>query len=73
MPHVERRESFLQAVAIHGRRVRDISVRITIRFFEANRWMAYLRIPEIDEIKTVPHLPLSNPPIVHVVNNGRVP
>jgi hypothetical protein len=41
-----------------GGAYRDISVRITIRFFEANRWMAYLRIPEIDEIKTVPHLPL---------------
>ena len=29
--------------------------------FEAHRWAANLRILEIDEIKTVPHVPLSHP------------
>ena len=29
--------------------------------FEANRWMANLRILEMDEIKTVPHVPQSHP------------
>jgi hypothetical protein len=29
--------------------------------FEAHRWMANLRILEIDEIKTVPHVPMSHP------------
>jgi putative transposase len=29
--------------------------------FEAHRWMANLRILEINEIKTVPHVPLSHP------------
>ena len=29
--------------------------------FEAHRWMANLRILEIDEIKTVPHVPVSHP------------
>jgi hypothetical protein len=29
--------------------------------FEAHRWRANLRILEIDELKTVPHVPLSHP------------
>ena len=29
--------------------------------FQAHRWMANLRILEIDEITTVPHVPLSHP------------
>jgi hypothetical protein len=29
--------------------------------FEAHRWKANLRILEIDEIKTVPQVPLSHP------------
>jgi putative transposase len=29
--------------------------------FKAHRWTANLRILEIDEIKTVPHVPLSHP------------
>ena len=29
--------------------------------FEAHRWAANLRILEIDEIKTVPHVPMSHP------------
>ena len=31
------------------------------RLFEAQRWMANLRILEINKIKTVPHVPLSHP------------
>ena len=29
--------------------------------FEAHRWKANLRILEIDEVKTVPHVPMSSP------------
>jgi transposase InsO family protein len=35
--------------------------------FEAHRWMANLRILEIDEIKTVPHVPLSHPFIERLI------
>jgi putative transposase len=39
--------------------------------FEAHRWMANLRILEIDEIKTVPHVPLSHPFIERVIGTMR--
>src|SRR5262245_8790081 len=29
--------------------------------FEAHRWTANLRVLEIDELKTVPHVPISHP------------
>ena len=32
-----------------------------ITIHDAHRWTANLRIIEIDEIKTVPHVPLSHP------------
>jgi transposase InsO family protein len=39
--------------------------------FEAHRWMANLRILEIDEIKTVPHEPLSHPFVERLIGTMR--
>jgi putative transposase len=39
--------------------------------FEAHRWMANLRILEIDEIKTVPHVPLSHPFVERLIGTIR--
>jgi transposase InsO family protein len=39
--------------------------------FEAHRWRANLRILEIDEIKTVPHVPLSHPFVERVIGTMR--
>jgi transposase InsO family protein len=39
--------------------------------FEAQRWMANLRILEIDEIKTVPHVPLSHPFVERLIGTIR--
>src|SRR6185369_10863240 len=39
--------------------------------FEANRWRANLRILEIDEIKTVPHVPLSHPFVERLIGTMR--
>ena len=39
--------------------------------FEAHRWKANLRILEIDEIKTVPHLPLSHPFVERLIGTMR--
>ena len=39
--------------------------------FEAHRWMANLRILGIDEIKTVPHAPLSHPFVERVIGTTR--
>ena len=39
--------------------------------FEAHRWKANLRILEIDEIKTVPHLPLSHPFVERAIGTMR--
>ena len=39
--------------------------------FEAHRWTANLRILEIDEIKTVPHVPLSHPSVERLVGTMR--
>ncbi len=39
--------------------------------FEAHRWMANLRILEIDEIKTVPHVPLSHPFVERLIGTTR--
>ena len=47
--------------AIHGRGApRHLSTDHD-PLFEAHRWTANLRLLEIDEIKTVPHVPLSHP------------
>ena len=39
--------------------------------FEAHRWTANLRILEIDETKTVPHVPLSHPFVERVIGTMR--
>ena len=39
--------------------------------FEAHRWRANLRILEIDEIKTVPHVPLSHPFVERLIGTMR--
>ncbi|HUE89213.1 MAG TPA: integrase core domain-containing protein [Vicinamibacterales bacterium] len=39
--------------------------------FEAHRWMANLRILEIDETKTVPHVPLSHPFVERLIGTTR--
>ena len=39
--------------------------------FEAHRWTANLRILEIDEIKTVPHVPLSHPCVERLIGTMR--
>ena len=39
--------------------------------FEAHRWRANLRILEIDEIKTVPHVPLSHPFVERMIGTMR--
>jgi transposase InsO family protein len=39
--------------------------------FEAHRWTANLRILEIDEIKTVPHAPLSHPFVERLIGTMR--
>jgi putative transposase len=39
--------------------------------FEAHRWRANLRILEIDEIKIIPHVPLSHPFVERVIGTMR--
>ena len=39
--------------------------------FEAHRWRANLRILEIDEIKTVPRVPLSHPFVERLIGTVR--
>jgi putative transposase len=39
--------------------------------FEAHRWQAHLRVLEIDEIKTVPHVPLSHPFVERLIGTIR--
>jgi transposase InsO family protein len=57
--------------AIHGQGVpRHLSTDHD-PLFEAHRWRANLRILEIDEIKTVPLVPLSHPFVERVVGTIR--
>ncbi len=39
--------------------------------FEFHRWRANLRILEIDEIKTVPHNPISHPFVERLIGTAR--
>ena len=50
---------------------RDISVTDHDPLFEAHRWTANLRLLEIDEIKTVPHVPLSHPFVERLIGTMR--
>ena len=40
--------------------------------FEAHRWTANLRILEVDEIKTVPYVPLSHPFVERLIGTIRL-
>ena len=50
---------------------RDISVPNHDPLFEVHRSTANLRILEIDEIKTVPHVPLSHPFVERLIGTVR--
>jgi transposase InsO family protein len=39
--------------------------------FEAHRWKANLRILEVDDVKTVPHVPLSHPFVERLIGTMR--
>jgi transposase InsO family protein len=57
--------------AIHGRGApRHLSTDHD-PLFEAHRWTANLRILEIDEIKAVPHVPLSHPFVERLIGTMR--
>ena len=57
--------------AIHGRGApRHLSTDHD-PLFEAHRWTAHLRLLEIDEIKTVPHVPLSHPFVERLIGTMR--
>jgi transposase InsO family protein len=57
--------------AIHGRGTpRHVSTDHD-PLFKAHRWTANLRILEIDEIKTVPHLPISHPFVERLIGTIR--
>ena len=57
--------------AIHGRGApRHLSTDHD-PLFEAHRWTANLRLLEIDEIKTVPHVPLSHPFVKRLIGTMR--
>jgi len=58
-------------VAIHGERVPQHLSTDHDPLFEAHRWLANLRILEIDEIKTVPHVPLSHPFVERLIGTMR--
>ena len=57
--------------AIHGRGApRHVSTDHD-PLFEAHRWKANLRILEIDEVKTVPHVPVSHPFVERLIGTMR--
>ena len=39
--------------------------------FEAHRWQATLRVLEVDEIETVPHVPMSHPFVERLIGTVR--
>lgn len=57
--------------AIHDRGTRRHLSTDHDPLFEAHRWTANLRILEIDEIKTVPHVPVSHPFVERLIGTIR--
>ena len=57
--------------AIHGRGAPRHLRTDHDPLFEAHRWTANLRLLEIDEIKTVPHVPLSHPFVERLIGTMR--
>src|ERR1700726_3451131 len=54
-----------------GNRNRNTSVRITIHSFVFPRWLANLRVREIEEIKSVPYAPVSHPFVERLIGTIR--
>src|SRR5215475_6355199 len=59
------------SAAIHGQVVPQHLSTDHDPVFDAHRWTANLRILEIDEIKTVPHVPLSHPFVERLIGTIR--
>ena len=57
--------------AVHGQGVPRHLSTDRDPVFEAHRWAANLRILEIDEIKTVPHVPMSHPFVERLIGTMR--
>ena len=64
LPHVQRRQSWAGRAATS-------QYGSGLRCFEAPRWPATLRLLEIDDIKTVPHVPLSHPCVERLLGTMR--
>ncbi|MGI9285214.1 MAG: integrase core domain-containing protein [Pseudomonadales bacterium] len=45
--------------------------RLTIPLFQNHRWRANLRILEIEEIKSIPHVPMSHPFVERLIGSVR--
>src|ERR1700731_4374092 len=60
-----------ECVATRRRRRRPARTATHDPLFEAHRWRANLRILEIDEIKTVPNVPLSHPFVERLIGTMR--
>lgn len=52
-------------------RFRNISARIMIPFSRFHQWQANLRVLEVQEIKTVPYVPLSHPFVERMIGTLR--
>ena len=57
--------------AIHGRGAPRHLSTDQDPLFEAHRWTANRRLLEIDDIKTVPHVPLSHPCVERLIGTMR--
>ena len=57
--------------AIHGQGVPCHVSTDHDPLFEAHRWKANLRLLEVDELKTVPHVPLSHPFVERLIGTIR--
>ena len=64
LPHVQHAAIDGHGVPLHLSTDHDL-------LFEAHRWLANLRILEIAEIKTVPHVPLSHPFVERLIGTVR--
>ena len=57
--------------AVHGQGVPRRLSTDHDPLFEAHRWTANLRLLEVDEIKTLPHVPLSHPFVERLIGTIR--
>ena len=49
----------------------NISALIMTRLFQYHRWKANLRVLDIEEIKSVPHAPMSHPFVERLIGSVR--